>query len=116
MKIIKPIAAFFVGFLLSTIANAASSITNVTVKEAAINRAYGNYVFIHLSSASSGAPSCAINTYWQYTLSLDGLASKELYSMLLAAAASGKLVSLTGTGLCSEFYSVESLQSINLLN
>lgn len=89
---------------------------NATITQMAIYRSLGNFVLIAADVASTGAPACSTNTTWRFTLSLDGVAGRELYAMLLAAQTSGRKVHLAGTGLCSEFAAVESLNGMYYLN
>jgi hypothetical protein len=101
-------------FVPTSDALAGGSAQNVLVVEMAVNRAYGNFAWIRVSSLPTGSPSCSNNGYWNFTLSLDGLASRELYATLMAAITSGKQVKITGTGLCSEYSAVESLESLGV--
>jgi hypothetical protein len=96
-------------------ASAGGSANNVTIAETEIFPAYGNFVFIRLNAASTGAPSCSTNTYWHFTMKFDGVAGREQYSTLLAAAAAGKQIIVNGTGACSEHSAVESLLELRVL-
>jgi hypothetical protein len=88
--------------------------SNVQVGRVHIARAYGNFAFIHLKTAPSARGDCSVNSYWHFTLSLDDAAGKNMYAMLLTALASGSLISITGTGNCSEFSSAESISGIGV--
>jgi hypothetical protein len=88
---------------------------NAAVVELSINRAYGNYVFVKLSSTPSSPAGCSINGYWHYTLSLGDVASSELYAMLMTAKASGTNVNAVGTGSCSQHGQIESLAAVSAL-
>lgn len=99
-------------FLLLPVSTlAGSSVSQVKVTNLAINKAYGNLVFIQVSSIPSGAPVCS-NSSWHYTLSLGNPGDKELYAMLLMAYSTGVPVNITGAGTCSEVSFVESLQGM----
>lgn len=93
----------------------ASNLSNVTIQEIAIDPAYGNFIFIRLSSPPTGSPTCAsTGHYWHFTFSLTGTAHSELYAALLAAQLSGKLITITGVGACNEHNTIESLRGINV--
>jgi hypothetical protein len=90
---------------------AGSAISQVRVTNLAINKTYGNLVFIQVNGTPSGAPACSSGT-WQYTLSLGTPSDKELYAMLLMVYSTGAVVNITGTGACSDVNFVESLQGL----
>jgi hypothetical protein len=93
----------------------AGQTNNSAVVELSINRAYGNYVFVRLGNPPSSPAGCSTNGYWHYTLSLDGVAGSELYAMLMTAKASGTNVTAVGTGVCSQYGSIESLAAVSVL-
>jgi hypothetical protein len=114
--LVKQIALLLcAALILAPAAKAAGYAGNVSVVETGINRDYPNVVFVRLSVAPTGIPACSSNGYWHFTLSLTGVTGKELYSMLLTAAASGKLLQITGTGTCNEYGQVESVNAITLV-
>jgi hypothetical protein len=91
-------------------------VQSATVVEMAISRVYGTVVFIKLSAPPVDGASCSVlGAAWTFTLSLDGVAGKELYSMLLTAAASGKQIRATGTGACSQHGQIESLEGAHIV-
>jgi hypothetical protein len=91
--LVKQIAMLLCAALMvAGLARANGFVSNVTVLSTAIDRASGNVVFIRLSSPPTGLPACSNNSFWHFTLSLDGVAGKEIYASLLAAIASGKPV------------------------
>lgn len=117
----KRVASALVGLfaLGMTLGNAqpaaASNLTNVTIEEIAIDPAYGNYVFIRLSTPPTGSPSCAsAGHYWHFTFPLSGTAYKEIYAALLAAQMAGKTITVTGYGSCNEHSSIESMRGMNV--
>ena len=62
-------------------------------------------------NGTDGGPTCAAST-WNFTLSLDTAIGKNQYATLLTAFAAGKTVTLNGTGACSDWGNVESLQNV----
>lgn len=110
------------GFLMSTMLMSisglarASTVSDVTVMEIAIDPAYANVLFIRVSPAPSGQPSCETSGYWNYVLNFSNSLATQQYAALLAAEMSGKTVSITGTGACADYRSVESLRGLNVQN
>lgn len=104
-------SAVILFLLLPMSALAGSSVVQVKVTNLAINKTYGNLVFIQVSGIPSGAPVCS-NSSWHYTLSLGNTSDKELYAMLLMAYSTGVPVNITGTGTCSQVSFVESLEGL----
>jgi hypothetical protein len=88
------------------------SATNVTIAELAVNRAYGNVVFVRLTAAPSTPASCSTNGYWHFTVVLDDV-GKSMYAELLAAFSRGGTITIAGTNACSEIGSVESTAAVN---
>lgn len=93
---------------------AGSSASNAHIKSLAINKGMGTFVLIAIDVVPTGTPACD-STGWGYTLTLTNPGDNQLYAMLLAAYTSGATVSLTGTGSCSEWGSIESLLSAQLM-
>jgi hypothetical protein len=96
-------------------AYAGSTTSGATILQLAINKVYGPFVFIKVDVMPVGAPTCATNGYWQYTLTLTNPGDAALYALLLTAYAQGRQVFIGGTGACSEFGQVESLQDLQLM-
>jgi hypothetical protein len=93
---------------------AAGYVQSATIVEMAVNRAYGNVVFIKLSASPVDGAACSVLS-WTFTLPLDGVAGREMYAILLSAAASGKQIRAAGTGQCSEHGQIESLLAVTLV-
>jgi hypothetical protein len=96
-------------------AYAGSTASGATILQLAINKLYGPFVFIRIDVAPTGAPTCATNGSWQYTLTLTNPGDTALYALLLTAYAQGRQVFIGGTGACSETGQVESLQDLQLM-
>ena len=58
------------------------------------------------NSQYSGGPGWAFNTY--------NINGKNLYAMLLAAQAGGRSISVTGSGACQDWFSLETPYSIEI--
>jgi hypothetical protein len=113
----KGIAVFLIGWVICGTSAAfatAGSAENVRVARMQIVRAYGNFVFVHLSAAPTTRSACATNTYWHFTLSLDDVAGKNMYAQLLAAFAAGALLNISGNDTCSEFGTIESIGGLGV--
>jgi hypothetical protein len=114
---VTSVAVAFVALtLLAPLSARASSASNVTITQIAIDPAYGNFVFIALSAVPTGRPGCSSSGSWYYTFPFSGTIYKEMYSTLLAAMMSGKLISTTGAGVCNESGTVETLRGFNVVN
>jgi hypothetical protein len=81
------------------------------------NKGYGanGLVFIKLDVTPSDKPECS-HHYWDYTLSFSSPIDDKLYAALLAAFASGVLVTTTGTGFCTDYGYIEALRSVQVSN
>lgn len=106
-----------IGFLLfiSTLVSANTSSSDTKVTDIAIAQEYGEFAFIKLETPPSRS-NCSTNNHWDYTLTLKTELGRAQYSTVLAAFLAGKTVSVSGVtgGLCNEFGSVESMNTITL--
>ena len=101
-----------IGCLLSAISTGAFAygVFNGTVKDVRVDR--GGWGIIAFNGAVTGDFAACRNEYYTSHMSFDVKTEggKAIYSMALAAVASGKLVSAVGTGSCSDYAdTVESL-------
>lgn len=96
---------------------AGSSATNAKIIAMDTNKGYGanGLVFIKLDVTPSDKPECS-HHYWDYTLSFSSPIDDKLYAALLAAFASGVLVTTTGTGFCTDYGYIEALRSVQVSN
>jgi hypothetical protein len=114
--ILRPYARAVTVVLLVGLCEAAlavSSSPGSKIASIAVNRALG-YAFVKLETPPVGKPACS-NHYWDYTVPLATSADKTVYATLLAAFESGNVVATYGSGACSEFSQVESLDSAQAL-
>lgn len=84
------------------------------IAEISIDKAVGSIVFIRLSPQPGSPAACSTNGYWSFTLPLTADADHKTYAALLTAFASDTIVAMRGTGLCSEFGSIESLRVFSI--
>src|SRR5687767_4810764 len=72
---------------------------HATIVKMHVRRSVGEMVFIQLSVAPTGSPSCAtaVGT-WHFSFPINTEFGKKLLAMLLAAQAQGTPVTIDGTG------------------
>ena len=105
------VGAFAASALVSTSASAAGVVSGATVA----NLFFGqlpNIVFVKVSPAPAGEPSCATNQSYDFTINLTNPGGNQLYATLLAAMLSGKVANLTGLGTCTNDPATEDLGSL----
>lgn len=110
----KPQLLALIALAASSASYATSEISSTTIVDMAINRDYGNFVFIRVAQTPANPAACSTNGYWQYTLTLSNPGDHELYSMLLTAFSTGAAVDMSGRGVCNEWGTVESLRSLRV--
>jgi hypothetical protein len=89
----------------------AGSVTGATIRQVQIQTNY-NMVFIAISTAKTGNPSCSANGQFGFVLPLTTALDNQMLAVLLSARATGATVTLTGTGVCDTYPSVETLQVV----
>lgn len=109
MKKVFTVLLFF--FVHSAIAG---TVQTGKVTKLAINKDIGSLVFVYTDAAKDSTPACHANSNWRYVLSLNSELDRNLFSMLLAAKASGAKVRLVGSSSCDVFSSIESLRYVEL--
>lgn len=85
------------------------------IVQIAINKSIGAAVFVRLDTVPTGAAACSTNSYWHFTIPLVSDLDKRLYTQILAAKLVNATVSISGTGVCSEYGSVESAGGVGIL-
>lgn len=88
--------------------------TSVTghVKDLAIQKEYGQFVFVQLDVASTAPIACHTNA-WTYTLPQATDLDKKMLALLMMAKATGTTITLRGSGACSDFPSIESANGVD---
>ena len=110
---VTTLCAGFAASLFACSATAAD-VEAAHVLELQISKSFGNFVFVALDKPHAVPIACAINTGWQYTLSLAGEVDKRMFALLVTAQTTGKPVSIRGAGACNEFGAVESMTVLTL--
>lgn len=67
---------------------------------------YGNFIFVKLDVNPSAPIACHTNLAWTYTLPLVSDMDKRMHATLLLAYATGRSVTLRGSGTCADFSSI----------
>lgn len=109
---------FCLGILAFSFAEPALAVgvaQHATIVKMHVRRSIGEVVFLQLSVAPTGSPSCATAAWtWHFSFPTSTEAGKKLLAMLLAAQAQGAPVTIDGTGTCSDYAGVESLDGVVL--
>jgi hypothetical protein len=100
-------------FALVDVCSAGTQVTG-HVKVVSINKAFGSFVFVQLDAPQSAPIPCQTNVGWTYTLPQQSDADKKMLALLITAKAMGQLVTLYGSGLCSDFGAIESASGITI--
>jgi hypothetical protein len=107
------IVAFLLCFGFASQSHAGTSITGKIVL-IDMSKDYGNFVFVKLDVNPSAPIACHTNLAWTYTLPLVTDMDKRMHAALLLAYATGRSVTLRGSGTCTDFSSIESAVSVRL--
>ncbi len=111
----KTLVQLFVILLALSLPNLASASKQTGKVKNLIVRASDGLTYLYLDSATpSDKPDCAANPYWMIKDENSEVGKKQ-YSMLLAAHAAGRKISITGTGTCTRWGDGEDINAINLL-
>lgn len=92
----------------------ASEVSVASIKKLMLSRAYGEIVFVDLDVRQNETISCHTNS-WEFVLDVSDTLGKSLYSSLLLLYASGKQANFKGSGTCSLYNNIETLDRIDLL-
>ena len=107
----------FIGLLLciSNIVVAGTSSNDTKITNISLVQEYGEFAFIKLATPPARSD-CSKNNHWDYTVSLETDFGRAQYSTVLAAFLADKTISMSGVsnGLCNEFGSVESMNTIQI--
>jgi hypothetical protein len=107
------IAAFLLCFGLASQSHAGTSITGKVVL-IDMSKDYGNFIFVKLDVNPSAPIACHTNLGWTYTLPYVSDMDKRMHAMLMLAYATGRSVTIRGSGTCADFSSIESAISVRL--
>ena len=70
-------------------------------------------ILVNLMGTASGHPVCAQQTYWVLPNETSDT-GKRLFSMLLAAQAEGRVVSISGKDTCSRWPDGEDIETVGI--
>jgi len=107
------IVAFLLCFGLASQSHAGTSITGKVVM-IDMSKDYGNFIFVKLDVNPSAPIACHTNLAWTYTLPIVSDMDKRMHATLLLAYATGRSVTLRGSGTCADFGFIESAISVRL--
>ena len=93
-------------------ASHAGSVTDAVITKLAVNKQFGDIVFISVTLTKDSTPACHTNGSWTFVMPLTSEQDKKYYALLLAARTTQTPVTLVGTSTCDHFGSIESLQGI----
>jgi hypothetical protein len=99
---VNALAALLGAMAFSEAAYANGSVTGGVITALYNNQQLGNYVFITISGAKSGSPSCQTNGTFQFVLNMSSSNANapQMYAALLSARVAQSPVSLIGDGSC----------------
>lgn len=90
----------------------AGDILDAHVVKIASNKGYGEMVFIKTDKSKATVPACQTNLSWDFVMPLATEHDKKIYAILLSARATQTPVSLSGSGNCDTFGSIETASGI----
>jgi hypothetical protein len=97
---------------LSGAAIAQGSVGQAIITGIAIDTHDDNMAFISVNVAKTDNPACSTSA-WAFVLPLTTPLQNLMFSQLLAARTTQRFVSLSGSGLCDTYASVETLTFVN---
>jgi len=92
----------------------AGSVSGATITKLQISKVFPDILFVQLDRVKDSTPACHINGAWTYAMSMTTESDKKMYALLLAARVSQAPVTISGTGTCDVFGSIESLSTAGL--
>jgi hypothetical protein len=105
---------FLILLLLVPAVSYSSEYNNVTISRLMIDKAYGNKVFVELSTSQVPTAECHQSNGWHYALGLSDGVDEKIYAMLLTLQASGKPARFVGTGHCDLHDKIETLNRVEM--
>jgi hypothetical protein len=111
----KLASVFALGLSLATPAYAAGLAQHVTITTLHLRRSLGEVVFVKLSAVPKGSAPCVVpGAPWHFSLPVSTEVGKKMLATLIVAHAQGTPVTLDGTGNCSEYGGIESMDGVVL--
>ena|SRR5687767_1653991 len=96
-------------FLNPALPAQAGGVENGIVVKVSSSKQFGEILFIKTDKTKTGAPGCQTNFSWDFVMPLVSEHDKKIYAMLLAARVAQTPITLSGTGTCDHFGSIETL-------
>lgn len=90
----------------------AGQVANAAIVHLTTIQQDGNLLFINVNQASTNPPACSTNPGFQFVLALNTTLGQQTMAMLLAARASGALVTIVGSGDCGVFATIETAVNV----
>jgi hypothetical protein len=113
MKTVKSILAFFVMSL--PLAAFASGSATGTVSNLFVDASFSGVVYITLTGAKSGNPTCSTSTRGQFVIPITAAIDYPyMFNLALNAQQSGATVTITGQDQCNVDNNVETIQNIKI--
>lgn len=100
-------------FIFSCTANALPSISG-KVKSVLVGHVYQNKLFIEVEGGMANTAFCQVNPTFDFVLDISTDSGKAYMSIILAAYAAGKDVSLSGYDECTIYSGVTNFRSIHV--
>ncbi len=101
------VAACLMAF--STAALSSGTVTDATITGVTMFVSIGDVLFIKTNQTVSTPASCSTNSNFQFVVSLSSATGQQMMALLLAARAGAAPISITGTGSCSVYSNVETV-------
>jgi hypothetical protein len=89
-------------------------ITSTQITKLGLGTDNGAVLFIRAEGTKDSTPQCHNNSNFTFAMSLSSDLNKSMFSVLLAAKASGATVKLSGTSSCGVFSGIEELKYVEI--
>jgi hypothetical protein len=109
---LKVLFAASLMYLCPALSAQAGGVEDAIVVKISSSKQFGEILFIKTNKSKTNIPGCHSNLSWDFVVPLVSEHDKKLYSMLLAARVAQTPITLSGTGTCDHFGSIESLIGI----
>jgi hypothetical protein len=106
------LSSIAVVYTLGAPSASAGEAVGVTITRFELTKTIPSAVLVVVSTPPSNRPACAVHS-WHYSLPLSNTFENQMYAALLAAYASGSLVDITGTNLCTQHAQIESMHAVS---
>lgn len=97
---------------LSGTAFSAGTVTGATLTGVTIFSSIGDILFVSTNQTVETPASCGQNTAFQFAVDLTTALGQQTMALLLAARAAQTPISISGTGTCSVYSNVETINVV----